>query len=76
MIMLYLILIYLQKSQHLATSNKLKQIMAKFTATGQRYTNVMAHKYYDILFNNKTKNPKVIIQPAVMIIKLQFMTNT
>ena len=37
----------------------------------------MAHKYYlqDILFNNKTKNPTVIMQLTLVITELQVMAN-
>ena len=74
--MVILILIFLQESQHLQSSN-FKKIMVKFTPVCQRYTDMMAHKHYlqDILFN-KTNDPTVIMQLTLVIIELQVMANS
>ena len=51
--------------------------MDNFTGTCQRYTDVMAHKYYlqELLFN-KSINGTVTIQLALVIVKLQVMANS
>ena len=54
-------------------------IMGKFTPICQRYTDVMAHKYYlqHLLFNGtKLNNATVIIQLTLVVIKLQVMANS
>ena len=78
---LYIIIYVSQDSKDLRSSN-FDTIMANFTPICQRYTDVMAHKFYlqDIWLNgtkdiwlNGTKNPKVIMALTSIIIKLQSM---
>ena len=75
---LLIFLIFLQESEHLLFNN-FKAIMDNFTGTCQRYTDVMAHKYYlqDLLFNkSRSINGTVTIQLALLIVKLQVMANS
>ena len=54
-------------------------IMKNFTPACQRYSDVMAHKHHlqHLLFNeNQLTNATVIIQLALVIIKLQIMANS
>ena len=66
---------FLQESKHLLSSN-LTKIIANLTPICQRYTDVMAHKYYlqHLLFN-KTNNvtAAVIMNLTSVIMDLQFM---
>ena len=53
--------------------------MRDFTPACQRYTDVMAHKYYlqHLLFDGtKLNDATVIIQLTLVIIKLQVMANS
>lgn len=53
--------------------------MKKFTPVCQRFTDVMAHKHHlqHLLFNeNRLNNATVIMQLALVIIKLQIMANS
>ena len=53
--------------------------MNNFTGTCQRYTDVMTHKYYlqELLFNkSRSINQTVIMQLALVIVKLQVMANS
>ena len=52
-------------------------LMQKFTPICQRFTDVMAHKYYlqHLLFN-RTYSPTDIIQLTLVIIKLQVLANS
>ena len=51
--------------------------MKNFTPICQRYTDVMAHKYYlqDLLFNRTQVDTTVIIKLTLIIINLQVMAN-
>lgn len=51
-------------------------IIKNFTPICQRYTDVMAHKYFlqHMLFQ-ETKNPIAIIQLTLVVIKLQVLAN-
>ena len=67
-----------QESIHLKINN-FKTIMQKFTPICQRYTDVMAHKYFlqHLLFNEtKLNDATVIMQLTLVIIKLQVMANS
>ena len=68
-----------QESMHLQIYNFNKTIMQEFTPICQRYTDVMAHKYFlqHLLFNEtKLYDATVIIQLTLVIIKLQVMANS
>ena len=57
-------------------NNRLSEIINEtFTLICQRYTDVMAHKYYlqDILFNGTRLNTAVIIKLTLIIIDLQVL---
>ena len=57
-------------------NNRLSKIInGTFTPICQRYTDVMAHKYYlqDILFNGPKLNPTAIIKLTLIIINLQVL---
>ena len=57
-------------------NNRLSEIIDEtFTPICQRYTDVMAHKYYlqDILFNGTRLNTAVIIKLTLIIINLQVL---
>ena len=67
-----------QESMHLKINN-FKTIMQEFTPICQRYTDVMAQKYFlqHLLFNEtKLNDATVIIQLTLVIIKLQVMANS
>ena len=51
--------------------------MKNFTPICQRYTDVMAHKYFlqDLLFNRTQLNTAAIIKLTLIIINLQVMAN-
>ena len=51
--------------------------MNNFTSICQRYTDVMAHKYFlqDLLFNRTQLNTAAIIKLTSIIINLQVMAN-
>ena len=68
----------LQRSSHPQSEN-VRTIMKKFTPACQRYTDVMTHKHHlqHHLFNeNQLTNATVIIQLALVIIRLQIMANS
>ena len=74
----HLIFIFSQKTKHLQSSN-FETIMANFTPVCQRYTDVMAHKYYlqHLLFNGTNNaTATVLINLTSVIIKLQVMANS
>ena len=63
---------------HLQSSN-FETIMANFTPVCQRYTDVMAHKYYlqHLLFNGTNNaTATVLMNLTSVIIKLQVMANS
>ena len=60
-------------------ANNFETVMGEFTPACQRYTDVMAHKYYlqHLLFNGtKLNNATVIVQLTLVVIKLQVMANS
>lgn len=67
-----------QRSLHPQSEN-VRTIMKNLTPACQRYTDVMAHKHHlqHLLFNeNRLTNATVIMQLALVIIKLQIMANS
>ena len=57
--------------------NATQIIMKKFTPICQRYTDVMAHRYFlEHMLFQETNNPIAIIQLTLVVIKLQVLANS
>ena len=59
------------------TNNNFNVMMDNFTSICQRYTDVMAHKYYlqNLIFSGTKFNDMVIKDLTLVIIKLQLMAS-